>query len=312
MLCYREYPALQEDMMTSTNKTIRTATWVVLLVLLNIYGWASAEGRSDSAAELAALEASNSADGGAWLQLASNARDAGDLITAAKAIEHAELLEFSPVRVGLEKMRIAIREEKPAIAEAEMKKLSDLGFNAVQLFTNDIIINELDGRPNYDSIVATMTRAAFPCENQEGFKDFDFWRGDWVVHTANGQLAGHNSIKSSERGCLLLENWRSASGGTGMSINYLDKSTDEWVQIWNAAGGSQINIRGGLTDDGMLLVGQIHYVSNGTTAPFRGLWTLLEDGRVRQFFEQSNDQGKSWQPWFEGFYTKDDKVDASL
>jgi hypothetical protein len=59
-----------------------------------------------------------------------------------------------------------------------------------------------------------------------------------------------------------------------------------------------------MTDDGMLLEGYIHYVNNGTTAPFRGLWTLLPDGRVRQYFEQSNDEGKTWVPWFEAFYTR--------
>jgi hypothetical protein len=76
------------------------------------------------------------------------------------------------------------------------------------------------------------------------------------------------------------------------------------VQIWNAAGGTQINYRGGLTDEGMLLVGKIHSVTNGTTLPFRGLWTLLDDGRVRQFFEQSTDGGETWTTWFEGFYTR--------
>jgi len=45
-------------------------------------------------------------------------------------------------------------------------------------------------------------------------------------------------------------------------------------------------------------------VSNGVTAPFRGLWTPQPDGRVRQFFEQSDDGGKTWKPWFEGFYTR--------
>ena len=70
----------------------------------------------------------------------------------------------------------------------------------------------------------------------------------------------------------------------------------------------QINIRGGLTDEGMLLVGHIHNVANGKTAPFRGLWTPLEDGRVRQFFEQSNDGGKTWQTWFDGYYTRIDEV----
>jgi hypothetical protein len=155
-------------------------------------------------------------------------------------------------------------------------------------------------------VVAQQTTSANPCEEQKKFSEFDFWVGEWDVHTADGKLAGQNRIESAQKGCVLLENWTGASGGKGMSINYLDKTTDEWVQIWNSEGGSQINIRGALTADGMLLEGHIHYVSNGTTAPFRGLWTLLDDGRVRQFFEQSNDAGKTWLPWFEGFYTRTD------
>ena len=124
------------------------------------------------------------------------------------------------------------------------------------------------------------------------------------MHLANGTLAGHNEIAREQRGCVLIENWASASGGTGTSINYVDKITGEWVQVWNDANGSQINIRGGLTEEGMLLVGTIHYVASGQTLPFRGLWTPLDDGRVRQFFEQSTDEGESWTPWFEGFYSR--------
>lgn len=144
----------------------------------------------------------------------------------------------------------------------------------------------------------------FPCEDREKFREFDFWIGEWDVHVANGTFAGKNKIESTQAGCALLENWVGASGNPGMSINYFDIATNEWVQVWSSAGGVQIDIRGGLTDDGMLLVGQINYVSNGTSAPFKGLWTLLPDGRVRQFFEQSNDGGETWQPWFEGYYTR--------
>ena len=146
--------------------------------------------------------------------------------------------------------------------------------------------------------------AQSPCELDERFSAFDFWVGEWDVHVASGQLAGSNIITSAQGGCLLIENWTSATGGTGMSINYLDRVTDEWVQVWNDANGSQINIRGGMTDQGMQLTGTIHYVSQGVTAPFRGLWTLLEDGRVRQFFEQYDEESSSWKPWFEGFYTR--------
>ena len=146
--------------------------------------------------------------------------------------------------------------------------------------------------------------ARSPCESDERFRAFDFWVGDWEVRSGDGTLQGVNTIRADERGCVLVERWQGAQGSTGMSINYLDGITGEWVQVWHAAGGYQIDIRGGLTDDGMLLTGTIHYIGTGQTAPFRGLWTPLPDGRVRQYFEQSNDDGVTWQPWFEGFYSR--------
>ncbi len=229
------------------------------------------------------------------------------------ALVFAHLAFMSPsaaatIAESLEVARNAVVEGEPEKAEAELQKIFDTGFTAVSVLTSDAVINTLAGREKYDALVASMTLAAYPCEYQDGFRDFDFWIGEWIVHGAKGRFAGNNSIKVAEKGCLLLENWTSASGGTGMSINYLDKASDEWVQIWNDASGGQINIRGGLTDEGMLLVGHIHNVANGKTAPFRGLWTPLEDGRVRQFFEQSNDGGKTWQTWFDGYYTRTDDV----
>jgi hypothetical protein len=154
------------------------------------------------------------------------------------------------------------------------------------------------------TVCAQTSPAPTPCEDDERFSEFDFWLGEWDVHVASGDLAGSNVIESSQKGCVLIEKWTGTSGSTGMSVNYLDHATGEWVQIWNSAGGSQINIRGGLTDDGMLLAGTIHYVANNTTAKFRGLWTPLDDGRVRQFFEQYDEETQEWKPWFEGFYSR--------
>jgi hypothetical protein len=151
---------------------------------------------------------------------------------------------------------------------------------------------------------AETAAAAAPCAEREEFREFDFWIGNWDVLTAAGALAGHNRIEPALAGCVLIENWTGARGSSGMSMNYRDMASGKWVQVWTDAGGGQITIRGGLTDDGMLLEGQIHDVATGTTAPFRGLWTLLPDGRVRQFFEQSNDGGRTWEPWFEGFYVR--------
>ncbi len=151
---------------------------------------------------------------------------------------------------------------------------------------------------------AQVQAPQFPCEEDDRFAQFDFWVGNWDVHVANGTFAGHNVITSPNRGCVLLETWTGASGTGGTSINYLDHETGEWVQVWNDSSGSQINIRGGMTEEGMFLVGTIHYVASDTTLPFRGLWTPLPDGRVRQFFEQYDPDNEEWVTWFEGFYTR--------
>ncbi len=210
----------------------------------------------------------------------------------------------SPRQTAMNNAREAARANDPDAAVAELQKLVDAGFTSVAFITGDTDLAALAGHPAYDKLIADMTVLAYPCEHDGQFSEFDFWVGKWDVHVASGALAGHNEITREQRSCVLIENWISTTGGGGMSINYVDKMTGEWVQVWNDASGSQINIRGGMTEEGMLLTGTIHYVANAQTKPFRGLWTPLEDGRVRQYFEHSDDDGETWVSWFEGFYSR--------
>jgi hypothetical protein len=206
----------------------------------------------------------------------------------------------------LDAAREAVRSGSPELAIEHLDRLAGSGFTGVTLITGDETLATLAGRPAYDEVVEMMSRNAYPCEYDDAFAAFDFWLGEWEVHLADGRFAGMNTIAREEHGCLITEHWRGAGGTTGSSVNYVDKRSGEWVQVWNSAGGSQIDIRGGLTDEGMLLKGSLHDVSSGETYPFRGLWTPLPDGRVRQYFEQSNDGGDSWSTWFEGFYSRRD------
>jgi hypothetical protein len=156
---------------------------------------------------------------------------------------------------------------------------------------------------------AAAAAEASPCSD-EAFRAFDFWLGDWEVRTADGRLAGHNRIESAHGGCVILEHWTGTAGMTGMSMNYLDGMTDEWVQVWMDASGDQAIIRGGPTADekGMRLEGKLHSLTQGQTGNFRGIWTVLPDGRIRQLFELSADGGRTWSTWFEGFYTRAETV----
>lgn len=157
--------------------------------------------------------------------------------------------------------------------------------------------------------VDAQAASSWPCEHDGRFREFDFWIGEWQVETPDNRHAGTNVIERAQRGCLLIEHWTSAVQGSGTSFNYVDRESGEWVQLWLDSGGRQIEIRGGLTEEGMLLEGRILQV-DGASAPFRGLWTLLPDGRIRQFFEQSDDGGRTWSPWFEGYYSRTEGGDG--
>ncbi|MEM6512328.1 MAG: hypothetical protein AAF660_04900 [Pseudomonadota bacterium] len=171
---------------------------------------------------------------------------------------------------------------------------------ALEKFYKSLIIMIL---PVICSAQDTTPQPATPCQDDPRFSEFDFWLGEWDVHDAGGTFAGVNRIEKVHNGCLLTESWEGVGGLRGSSINFVDKVSGEWVQVWNDAIGGQVQIRGGIDEAGMRLEGTLHYVSNSKTLRFRGLWTPLDDGRVRQYFEQSED-GQSWSPWFEGFYTR--------
>lgn len=103
---------------------------------------------------------------------------------------------------------------------------------------------------------------------------------------------------------MLLESWKSIRGTSGTSINYYDPGRKKWYQHWVGDSGDIIHISGNLIDGSMVLTGVIYYIKENKRYDFRGKWTPLEDGRVRQFFEQADDSGENWSPWFEGFYTR--------
>jgi hypothetical protein len=70
-----------------------------------------------------------------------------------------------------------------------------------------------------------------------------------------------------------------------------------------SADGTLIEIAGGPRDGGMVLEGTAYYVATGRRTLFRGTWTPLPGG-LRQVFEESSDGGKTWEPWFDGTYSR--------
>ena len=157
------------------------------------------------------------------------------------------------------------------------------------------------------AIAASSLYAQVPpppaCETDPRSSEFDFWLGTWEVHV-NGQKAGENTITKEEGGCLVLEKWTDVNGGTGQSYNYFNPDTEQWRQVW-VSNYMAIDYVGGLTEDGsMELVGEVTFFHNEQTNKFLGRWTLQDDGTVKQYFEQFDEQKGEMVPVFTGIYSR--------
>jgi hypothetical protein len=175
-----------------------------------------------------------------------------------------------------------------------------------QLRTSDDFKPLRDTAP-FQAIVARLT----PCTGPQ-YKEFDFWLGEWEVRNGAGQLLGRNRITKRHGGCVVLEEWESAAGGSGSSFNFYDQPTRQWHQFWvDATGtnwlssdkqGNPVTLRGSLRDGAMVMTS--HPDSLPSIGQTRVTFRPLPDGGLRQTFEGSSDGGKSWTVSFDGFYKK--------
>jgi hypothetical protein len=133
-------------------------------------------------------------------------------------------------------------------------------------------------------------------------RQFDFWVGDWSV-TMGGKPAGQNRVDRILGGCALLENWTGVGGMSGKSINFYDPAREQWHQTWVDDRGGSLALDGTFVSGSMVLSGKKQDKAGKTTLN-RITWTPLPSGEVRQLWEASTDDGKSWTVAFDGLYTR--------
>ena len=132
-----------------------------------------------------------------------------------------------------------------------------------------------------------------PCATAEHHQ-FDFWIGDWEVVAPNGNVLGHSRITSTSKGCAIDENWSGAGGGNGRSLNTYDGRDKRWHQFWVGGDGTILRLAGTFADDVMTLADEANRIRFAKNA----------DGTVRQTWEVSKDDGKTWQMTFDGKYVR--------
>lgn len=145
------------------------------------------------------------------------------------------------------------------------------------------------------------------CADDATFAALDFWLGDWRVVDADGQLQGHNRIEKILDGCAVLEHWTGAGGGTGKSLFYV--LGDEWRQVWvtaraRATGGIKEKRQVERFDDGGIRFRGTITRADGSHYQDRTTLRPLEDGRVHQLIEVSEDSGRTWRATFDAYYER--------
>jgi hypothetical protein len=137
-------------------------------------------------------------------------------------------------------------------------------------------------------------------------RQFDFWLGAWEVSNPKGKPLGRSRVEAILENCVLLEHWNSATGFAGKSFNLYNRDTGKWEQFWVDQSGARLHLSGGLVDDAMVLRGvqDKPHAETQLAQHERITWTPNADGSVRQLWETSKDDGKTWAVSFDGVYRR--------
>ena len=81
-----------------------------------------------------------------------------------------------------------------------------------------------------------------------------------------------------------------------------EPSPGHWTQTWVGSGGGILRLSGGL-EDGKMVLRDDRVTARGPVKD-RITWAPLPDGRVRQTWDISTDDGATWQTTFDGYYAR--------
>lgn len=237
-----------------------------------------------------------------WFNLARAQHQLGDLTAARRSYQRAlDNNHAAPGRVRFNLARAQMSAGRRAEALRTIQQLVGTGITHRQLVAATEFA-PLASEPDFQSVVAAQT----PCNTPE-YRQFDFWLGDWdIVSTGPGASAGgHNVITAIQDGCVVLENYDTPGGFTGMSMNFYDSTRQLWHQTWMSNSGGALYLEGRLNEAGAMVLSDENLPSHIQSGIInRTTWTPLAEGGLRQLWDSSSDQGATWTTIFDGRYVR--------
>jgi hypothetical protein len=242
------------------------------------------------------------------LRQARELMEAGDYDRALRVLQEAHNRGGRPVMVALNLAKVYAHQGNRDAAFRELTRAADLGLGALPPpFDSDRDLLTLKGDARYAALERALDSNARPCEHDPVYRQFDYWLGTWDVR-ANGAPPdtppARNVITKIHNGCVILESW-TAPGQTGQSFNIYDRVTKKWHQTWVDSTGDLHEYWGELKDGNLVYEGDIP-APPGRSGRVHTRLTFFRqtDGTVRQYSEQTDDDGKTWQVSYDLIYTK--------
>ncbi len=250
----------------------------------------------EAASLLRTITETDKSDGRAWFMLGYCLHADGKLDEAI--IAHKQAATFPRSRpTALYNLACAFALQSDRDAAIETLKLAiDSGFVSATSIADDVDFAFLKSDPDFLQLVS----AAKPNADREIYRQFDFWVGRWDVINSDGQVVGVSTISKDEKGFLITEKLKSASGASSTSINYYDPGERRWKQTLIDADGNVVHFSGGFHGGTMSFVARTR--SDRPVAPIRVSYSRNHDGSVRKLIQRSKINGNRWTTDFDGRY----------
>ena len=174
-----------------------------------------------------------------------------------------------------------------------LDKATSSGFATLTVFDDDKGFATLKSDPRYAKGREAILRQVYPCRYASKSREFDFWIGEWDVTNVQGQPAGKSKIELMLGDCVILENWTSlgAASYAGKSINLYNPNSQKWIQTWFDDKGGLTEFQNGEYKDNKMVFTTHPDPKNLIT---RLTFYNMSPDLVRQHFETTKDDGKTW------------------
>ncbi len=255
-----------------------------------------------AAEDYAAIAKREPGSGRAWYRLGFSLARQGRFADAIPAYRKAETIGNNPqVMYSLACAYSQMADTTQAFSWLE--KAAANGFRQADQMKADPDLERISPSAHFAALMSRIEQNARPCAHDVDHRQLDFWLGDWVVKSPDGNVVGRNSITVADGDCAIHEHWTDAQGGEGQSFNFYNQTTKKWHQSWVDDQGQTAEFDGTYREGAMRLEGY-REGPGGTRIPARLTLSLSPDGSVRQLGENSTDEGKTWTVLYDLTYVK--------